>query len=120
MLSLEEVVESFEAWRASRSSRKEKIPTILWDKVARIYSSYNHSTLCRALKISGSQLKAGMHIDSFAVIEPPLMTSIFEQNSKKEASSCEVSIERAGTRLTIKLPADICFSMVQQLAGYLP
>jgi hypothetical protein len=120
MLSLEEVVASFEAWRASCSSKKEKIPTILWDKVARIYSSYNHSTLCRALKISGSQLKAAMQADGFAAIEPPLMAPIFEQSSKKETISCEVSIERAGTRITIKTPADICLSMVQQLASYLP
>ena len=120
MLSLEEVIESFEVWRASRASRKEKIPTVLWDKVASIYSSYNHSTLCKALKISGSQLKAAMHTDGFAVIEPPLVASIFEQNSTKEVSSCEVSIERAGTRLTVKISADICLSMVQQLASYLP
>lgn len=58
--------------------------------------------------------------DGFAVIEPPVMTSIFEQSSKKETISCEVSIERLGTRITIKTPADICLSMVQHLASYLP
>lgn len=120
MLSLEEVVASFEAWRASRSKKNEKIPTILWDKVARIYESYNHRTLCKALKISRIQLKAAMQADGFAVIEPPLMASVFEQSSEKEAASCEVSIERSGTRITVKTPADICFSMVQQLVGYLP
>ena len=120
MLSLEEVVESFETWRASRSSRKEKIPTILWDKVARIYSSYNHSTLCRALRISGSQLKDAMKADGFAIIKTPLVDPFFKQRNEEEAFSCEVSIERAGTRLTVKTPSGICLSMVQQLASYLP
>lgn len=53
MHTLEEVVDAFEIWRVSRSSKKEPIPERLWALTKALVPYYKKSHIQKALKVSG-------------------------------------------------------------------
>lgn len=55
MLTLEEVVDAFDTWRASRESKNEPIPERLWTLTKALVPFYKKSQIQRALKLSGRQ-----------------------------------------------------------------
>ena len=116
MITLTDVQKNFNAWRDTRTSKRERIPQALWEQVASIYSSYSSSIICQKLGISGTQLKMAMLGDGFASFAPVPSTS----NATSEPSICEVSLERLGSRLTIKVPMHAFEAAVTKLSGYLP
>lgn len=57
-LSLEEVVNRFEQWRATRVNRSEPIPLLLWSQAVSLYPKHKRSVICSKLGLNGAQLKS--------------------------------------------------------------
>jgi hypothetical protein len=56
-LTLKSVQQQFEAWRATRSSRREPIPESLWQAAAELCASHSVNKVCRHLHLSHARLK---------------------------------------------------------------
>ena len=115
---LTEVQKNFTVWRETRRHSKEKIPDELWQQVGRIYSSYPISMICRRLGLSGQQLKGAMQGDGFASFSPTSRTTLAPVMD--EPSVCELSLERLGARLTVKVPMSAFDVVLSKLAGHMP
>lgn len=115
-MTLTDVQLNFKTFRENRRHPKEKIPDELWQQVAGIYSSYPASTICRGLGISGQQLKAAMQGDGFASFLPER----FPEAVMNESPVCELSLERHGTRLTLKVPMSAFDVVLSKLASHMP
>lgn len=115
-MTLTEIQNNFTAWRENRSHPKEKIPNELWQQVASVYSSYPQSIICRRLGLSSQSLKIAMQGDGFASFVPnPVNAPVVN-----ELAVCELSLERLGTRLTVKVPMSSYDIVLSKLAGYMP
>ena len=115
-MTLTEIQNNFTAWRENRSHPKEKIPNELWQQVASVYSSYPQSIICRRLGLSSQSLKIAMQGDGFASFVPsPVNAPVVN-----ELAVCELSLERLGTRLTVKVPMSSYDTVLSKLAGYMP
>ena len=99
-MTLTEIQSNFTAWRENRGHPKEKIPNELWQQVASVYSSYPPSIICRRLGLSSQSLKIAMQGDGFALFVPNTANAPVIN----ELPVCEFSMERLGTRLTVKVP----------------
>jgi hypothetical protein len=115
-MTLIEIQNNFTAWRENRGHPKEKIPDELWQQVATIYSSYPPSIICRRLGLSSQSLKIAMQGDGFASFTPNSVNS----SLTNELAICELSLERLGTRLVVKVPMSSFDTVLSQFAGYLP
>ena len=58
--TLDAVEEAFIAWRESRSSQREPIPQILWERVFQIHQDYSQAEICHRLRLNGGQCKKKM------------------------------------------------------------
>jgi len=56
-LTLENVHQQFQDWRASRASRREPIPEYLWQAAADLCTSHSVNRVCRHLRLSHDRLK---------------------------------------------------------------
>jgi hypothetical protein len=56
-MSLEETRAAFATWRGSRVNAKEKIPLHLKQMAKALIPNYKKSAICKALHLSGQQLK---------------------------------------------------------------
>lgn len=111
-LTLEAVESAFIDWRASRKSRSESIPQELKDMVRQLIPHYKKSHICKALGLSGGQLK---QVASSALLKsnPVSESDQFIQAALPMTSYCEFSITGDSKTLTCKLP-------VQDLQKVLP
>ena len=116
-MTLSEIQNNFATWREKRIHSKEKIPDELWQQVASIYSSYPVSTICRKLGLSSQALKKAMQSDGFASYVPSATSSAVIIN---ELGDCELSLERMGTRLSVKIPLTSLDNVLSRFAAYLP
>jgi len=55
--ALETVQKQFEAWRSSRSNKREPIPQHLWQAAAGLCREYSIARVCRKLHLSHTDLK---------------------------------------------------------------
>lgn len=117
-MTLTEVQKNFNSWRENRRHSKERIPDELWQQVAAIYSSYPPSIICRRLSMSGQQLKKAMLGDGFASFLPIPTNTL--ATVKDEPVICEFSLERLGSRLTVKAPMSIFDEVLSKLVGHMP
>ena len=117
-MTLTEVQKNFTTWRETRRHSKEKIPVELWQQVAIIYSSYPTAMICRRLGLSGQQIKEAMQGDGFASFVPTSAT--IPATVVPELSVCELSLERLGARLTVKVPMSAFDVVLSRLAGHMP
>ena len=117
-MTLTEVQENFTTWRETRRHSKEKIPVELWQQVASIYASYPTSMLCRGLGLSGQKIKKVMQGDGFASFVPTSATP--PTPVMPEHSVCELSLERLGARLTVKIPMSAFDVVLSKLAEHMP
>lgn len=115
-MTLTEIQHNFNAWRESRRHSKEKIPDELWQQVASVYSSCPPSIICRRLGISSQMLKKAMQGDGFASFLPASAPAAI----LAEPSVCELSLERFGARLTVKVPMSSFDVVLSKLAGHMP
>ena len=78
---------------------------------------YNpQSIICRRLGLSSQSLKIAMQGDGFASFVPnPVNAPVVN-----ELAVCELSLERLGTRLTVKVPMSSYDTVLSKLAGYMP
>lgn len=115
-MTLTEIQKNFTVWRENRRHSKEKIPNELWQQVASVYSSYPPSIICRRLGLSSQALKIAMQGDGFAsfMTEQPLAAV------QEEVPVCELILERAGTRLIIKVPMSAFDLTLSKLVGHMP
>ena len=115
-MTLTEIQNNFTDWRENRGHLKEKIPNELWQQVASVYSTYPPSVICRRLGLSSQSLKTAMQGDGFASFAPnPDDAPVIN-----ELAVCELSLERLGTRLTVKVPMSSFNTVLSQFAGYMP
>jgi hypothetical protein len=118
-MTLEKVCMAFEAWRANRSNRREHIPEHLWIMVKKLLPLYKRSTICKALHLSGGQLK--LHCfdvktkgpgvkqnDGFAEAFLPLLTT-----------DCELTVQGSGKTLSIKISPQHLPIVLPLLEAYL-
>lgn len=117
-MTLTEVQKNFTAWRETRRHSKEKIPAELWQQVASIYSSYPTSLISRRLGLSGQQMKEAMQGDGFASFVPTSATT--PATASPESPICELSLERLGARLTVKVPMSVFDMVLSKFAGHMP
>jgi hypothetical protein len=57
IISLETVAQRFERWRSSRSTKRERIPSDLWQAAAALCNTYSINKVCRHLGLSNTELK---------------------------------------------------------------
>jgi hypothetical protein len=57
IISLEDVAQRFERWRNNRSTKRERIPTDLWQAAAALCNSYSINKVSRYLGLSSTDLK---------------------------------------------------------------
>jgi hypothetical protein len=117
-MTLTDVQKNFTTWRESRCRPKEKIPDELWAQVASIYKSYSPSLICRSLGLSSQSLKLAMQGDGFASFMPASLVT--PEMAMVEQPVCELSLERLGARLTLKVPLSVFDMVFSKLAGHMP
>lgn len=118
-MTLDKVCSAFEDWRANRSNRREHIPLHLWGMVRLLLPRYKRSTICKALHLSGGQVKrhcldvktearAVEQNDGFAEAFLPLSTA-----------DCELTLQGARKTLSIKIPPQQLSVVLPLLEAYL-
>ena len=117
-MTLKKIEQLFNTWRENRRHSQEQIPDELWQQVAKIYTSYSPSTLCRRLGLSSQQLTNAMEGDGFASFIPTGATAA--EPTIEKATVCEFSLERRGARLTIKVPLSAFDRVLSKLSEHLP
>jgi hypothetical protein len=125
-LDLERVKAEFSAWRATRSSGKERIPENLWRAAVGLLESYSLSAVSRQLKLKSNYLRkkaeaGGGKLPSeskskqkfLSLTARQLIANQIEPNNGAElstqssAGTCRVVLERAdGSRLVLSVPID--------------
>ena len=57
IISLETVAQRFEQWRSTRTSKRERIPSDLWEAAAALCNTNSINKVCRRLGLSNTDLK---------------------------------------------------------------
>ena len=111
-MTLDKVCKVFEDWRANRSNRREDIPAHLWVMVRALLPHYKRSMICKALHLSGGQLKR--HCIDFKFEEQTIdQNDGFVEALLPMSADCELTLQGIHKRLSIKIP-------FQQLPVVLP
>jgi len=64
LLSLDDIKEHFEHWRATRTKMRERIPQYLWDEVKTILDRYPLADITKTLRINNYQIKDNLKINT--------------------------------------------------------
>jgi hypothetical protein len=123
MYSLEEVVEAFESWRASRISRSEVIPKRLWSMTKALLPHYKKSHIQKAFRISGKHfIKHCLDQNKSkneAIVEGFAIAEVVPERSNNHRDHCEITIKGTQRSLHIKLPTEQLPQVLAATAGYL-
>lgn len=68
-LTLESVQQRFEAWRMSRTTKREPIPEPLWEAAVSLCRHYPITHVCRCLRLSFADLKKRLSISNSAPVQ---------------------------------------------------
>lgn len=104
---MEPVREAFAAWRGT-PGRGQRIPDALWDQATVLAKKYGIYVLCKALKLSHSDLKrrvtAGDDDPRSQTGRQPVFIEV-KPESPGEGRACVIELTKSsGTRLRISLP----------------
>ena len=122
MLTLEEVVESFEFWRKSRASKKEPIPERLWELARELMPYYGNVALRKALRVSESQFSkhcSGLDAEkTVAMPEEGFAVGTVERDAFHN-EVCELTLN--GPRKRVQMTFNICklSQVLSVVEGYL-
>lgn len=117
-MTLEEVCQAFEDWRINRSSRREPIPTYLWDMARALLSHYKATTIRKALHLSGEQFKQHCTVVKKAEVTPKQKDG-FAEILLPQVESCELTLQGKRNRLSIKISTQQLPVVLPLLEAYL-
>jgi hypothetical protein len=112
-LTLEAVKQRFEAWRSSRSSRRESIPQHLWQAATGLCREHSISCVSQQLRLSYVDLKKRIVVllpEDYQTIKAGLDNRSGGQNTgveHLEADSGMLGVQRAARPLALQLSEDI-------------
>ncbi len=110
---LSELQQRFEHWRASKTSRGERIPEALWSEVIELSKRLPHGRLCRVLRLGGHDLKRRLGLAVPRRKKPRTQAlSLVEVteaiSSTAWPAAAELTIERRdGARLQLSYPGAV-------------
>ena len=127
-LSLEEVLNRFEQWRATRVNRSEPIPLSLWSLAASLYPKYKRSVICTRLGLNGSQLKSHLQRAGYSgfvlasrenAVKEPCQIESSAKTSLENSSRIELQLQGEKRLLTLFISASDLGAVLPHVGGLL-
>lgn len=106
-ITIEAVEESFNQWRAHRSSLAEPIPDSLWSMALSLYPEHKRSEICDALRLSGSQFKRRLEKSIPGLAQEGFVLASPVQAAIPSAPCQAIEISSAGKERTLRLSVDV-------------
>jgi len=110
MITLETTKTAFDIWRATKTNSNTPTPTKLWNMVRHLLPTHKMARICKALHISGSQIKKHcIEISTSEGQKPQFVDNDFVEAlplpiSSSVASTSELTLKGSNKSLHICLP----------------
>lgn len=123
MHTLEEAIDAFETWRATRASKKEPIPERLWAVARALVPYYKKSQIQTALRVSGRQFNERCNISDtpklLVLPEDGFAVGTFKPEQSIHDEACELILSGQHKSLQIKTSIHNISHVLSLVEGYL-